>query len=450
MAKKKSTIFYCTECGNELKNWVGQCPMCHSWNTIIEKENVEINSISGIAISASNKIPKSIDKIENKSYTRFKTDINEFDSLLGGGIVEGSLSLIGGAPGIGKSTLLLQICKSFGDQGKKVLYVSGEENLSQIKMRAERIGDFTNNVLFLDDVNLPSIISIIDKEKPDFLVIDSIQTMNDGSSEQVAGSINQVRICAQILFRIAKERNITTFIIGHVTKDGQVAGPKILEHLVDTVLYFEDDMNQNLRLLRCYKNRFGKDTSLAVFSMEKNGLREIANPSEIFLDSSHNEKIGSCITCIVDSGRPILVEVQSLVTKSGLGMARRNINGGDYNKLAMLIAIIEKRLNIPLYEYDIFVNITGGLKIKDTSIDLAIIMAIISSYKNKSLGSDCIYAGEVGLSGEVRSINNAQTRIDEAMKLGYKRIFLPKTNVDKINKEDYKNISVIAVSDIIK
>lgn len=449
MAKKKNTIFYCTECGNEYNNWVGQCPNCHSWNTIVEKAVDNISNIGNVNINIDYKKPKTVDKIEDTNHQKIKTNISEFDDMIGGGVVNGSLTLIGGAPGIGKSTLLLQICKNIGDAGYKILYVSGEESLSQIKMRAERIGKFSQNVLFLDTVNIQNALNIIDTEKPDFLIIDSIQTMTDGEIGQVAGSINQVRIVSQIIFRIAKEKNITTFIIGHVTKDGQVAGPKILEHLVDTVLYFEDDTNTNLRLLRSYKNRFGKSNTLAVFSMEKDGLKDIKNPSEIFLDGKPTDNSGSCITCIIDGGRPILVEVQSLVTKSGLGIARRNIIGADYNKLTMLIAIIEKRLNIPLHEYDIYVNITGGLKIKDTAIDLAIIMAIISSYKNKALGIDCIYAGEVGLSGEIRSITNVNTRIEEAMKLGYKRIFLPKVNVDKINLNDYKNINIKGIKDII-
>ena len=456
MSKKSNkTVFYCKECGYESAKWLGQCPACGSWNSFVESESVD--SIISASIGASSKNVSSIEmkSLEDITYQRedrFKTGIAEFDNLLGGGIVRGSLSLIGGAPGIGKSTLLLQVVKKLGDKNLNILYVSGEESLSQIKIRADRIGKFSPSVKFLSETNMDAILATVVKSKPDLLIIDSIQTMSLNIDDRVPGSITQVRTCTLSLFRICKEYNISAFIVGHITKEGTVAGPKMLEHIVDVVLYFEDDQLNNLRLLRCNKNRFGSSDTLAVFEMTSCGLKEIKNPSEIFLDGRPSNATGCVVTCIIESGRPILLEVQALVTKSAFGIARRTINGTDINRLNLLIAILEKRMNIPLYQYDIYVNITGGFKIKDTSLDLAIIMAILSSYKEKALRNDCIYCGEVGLSGEVRSITNVNVRVKEAIKLGYKKIFLPKTNVDSIDKnalKDYKDIEIKGIQDVI-
>ena len=454
--KSKKSIFFCSECGYESTKWLGQCPVCNNWNTFVESENIDNIIQDSLSINVDNikkyLDPKSIDDIEYDQKDRIKTGISEFDNLLGGGVVRGSLSLLGGAPGIGKSTLLLQVVKAFGDNGLNVLYVSGEESLQQIKLRAMRVGTFKKNVRFLSETNMDSILLTIIKERPDILIIDSIQTMALGLDDKIPGSITQIRACTQSLFRTSKEYNISTFIVGHITKEGTVAGPKLLEHIVDVVLYFEDDQLNDLRLLRCKKNRFGSSNKLAVFEMQNDGLHEIKNPSEIFLDGRASDATGCVITCIIDSNRPILLEVQALVTKSSFGMSRRTINGIDANRLNLLIAIIEKRLGLPLYEFDIYVNITGGFKTKDTSIDLAIIMAILSSYKEKSLGSDCIYCGEVGLSGEVRSVSNVNIRVQEAIKLGYKRIFLPKTNVDKIDSSiinNYKGIEIKSIKNIL-
>ena len=455
MRKKQNKItFYCKECGYESAKWLGQCPSCNMWNTFVEADNFSdaVSNSLGITKVAETIEPKSLDSIEDIKEVRIKTDISEFDNLLGGGIVKGSLTLVGGAPGIGKSTLLLQIIKSLGDKNINVLYVSGEESLSQIKLRASRIGKFKDNVKFISDTNLDSIVSTIIKLKPEVLIIDSIQTMCLNLDEKVPGSIAQVRACTQVLFRVCKEYCISSFIVGHITKEGTVAGPKILEHIVDVVLYFEDDKLKNLRILRCNKNRFGSSDTLAVFEMTSEGLKEIKNPSEIFLDGRPSDATGCVVTCVIESGRPILLEVQALVTKSSFGIARRTINGADINRLNLLVAIIEKRMSIPLYQYDIYINITGGLKIKDTSIDLAIIMAIVSSYKNVALKNDCIYCGEVGLSGEVRSITNINSRVQEAVKLGYKNIFLPKTNVDSLDDaiiKKYNGISIKPIQDLL-
>ncbi|MBO6119272.1 MAG: DNA repair protein RadA [Lachnospiraceae bacterium] len=455
MSKKSSkNLFFCKECGFESAKWLGQCPNCNSWNTFVEAEKMDSTLTSSLGINTSAEIiePKPINSIEDVNEERILTGISEFDNLLGGGIVRGSLSLIGGAPGIGKSTLLLQIVKRLGDNGISVLYVSGEESLSQIKLRANRLGKFNDKVKFVSSTNMDSIISTVIKTMPEVLIIDSIQTMALNLDDKVPGSITQVRACTQAIFRICKEYNISCFIVGHITKEGTVAGPKLLEHIVDVVLYFEDDQLKNLRILRCNKNRFGSCDTLAVFEMTGEGLREIKNPSEIFLEGRPSDATGCVVTCVIESGRPILLEIQALVTKSAFGIARRTINGADFNRLNLLIAIIEKRMNLPLYQFDIYINITGGLKIRDTSIDLAIIMAIVSSYKNVALKNDCIYCGEVGLSGEVRSISNINQRVQEAIKLGYKIIFLPKTNVDSLDDailNKYKDIMIKPVQNVL-
>lgn len=455
MSKKTDkTTFYCKECGYESKKWLGQCPSCNSWNSFAEAEKIDkvVYSSMGIVANTETLEAKPIGSIEDVKEERIKTGIVEFDNLLGGGIVRGSLSLIGGAPGIGKSTLLLQIVKELGDKNINVLYVSGEESLTQIKLRANRIGKFSDSVKFASNTNMDAIISTAIKNKPDVLIIDSIQTMALNVEDKIPGSITQIRACTQSLFRVCKEYNISCFVVGHITKEGTVAGPKLLEHIVDVVLYFEDDQLKSLRILRCNKNRFGSCDALAVFEMTSTGLREIRNPSEIFLEGRPSNATGCAVTCIIESGRPILLEVQALVTKSAFGIARRTINGADFNRLNLLIAIIEKRMNLSLFEYDIYINITGGLKIKDTSIDLAIIMAIVSSYRNVALKNDSIYCGEVGLSGEVRGISHINNRVQEAIKLGYKIIFLPKTNVDSLDDnmiKKYKDIEIKPVKDVL-
>lgn len=455
--KNKKTVFFCSECGYESIKWLGQCPVCGAWNSFTETESIE-SIVSNESKTSNSKNIKKIDlkTLDDITYTkedRIESGISEFDNLLGGGVVRGSLLLLGGAPGIGKSTLLLQVVKAYADRGLNVIYVSGEESLQQIKIRALRIGKFNDNVKFISDTDMDAIFSVVIKNKPDILIIDSIQTMALNIEDKIPGSITQVRACTQGLFRLCKEQNISAFIVGHITKEGTVAGPKLLEHIVDVVLYFEDDKLNNLRLLRNEKNRFGSSDALAVFEMQSNGLKEIKNPSEVFLSGRPDDATGSTVTCIIESNRPILLEVQALVSKSSFGLARRTINGLDINRLNLLIAIIEKRMGLPLFQYDIYVNITGGLKIKDTSVDLAIIMAIVSSYKDKKLGNDCIYCGEVGLSGEVRSISNINLRLKESLKLGYKKIFLPKVNIDSIDENilnKYKGIEIKTVKNVLE
>ena len=454
MAKSKNKNgFFCKECGYESIKWLGQCPSCNAWNSF--EENKFETSIEGLDFINLSKWqiekPKTLNEISDSEIEKIKTGDAEFDNLLGGGIVKGSITLIGGAPGIGKSTLILQIVKGLSDNNKRILYVTGEESLSQIKLRANRIGHFNDNVLFLSEINITKILSTAIEMKPDVLIIDSIQTMSINNEALSVGSQQDIRNITSYIFRIAKEYEISTFIIGHITKDGQVAGPKMLEHMVDTVLYFEDDTSKNLRLLRTKKNRFGSNNELCIYEMKNDGLKSIKNPSEIFLDGGLVDASGNIVTCIIDSNRPIFIEIQALVTKSSFGLARRNINGSDSNRLNLLIAILEKRMNIPLYQYDIYVNITGGLKIKDPSIDLAIIMAILSSYKEKPLGKNVIYVGEVGLSGEVRGVSQINLRLKEAIKLGYKLIFIPFANMKDVDKKILENnqITIKPIKDVI-
>ena len=454
MAKSKNKNgFFCKECGYESIKWLGQCPSCNAWNSFEEnKFETSIEGLDFINLSKGQiEKPKTLNEISDNEIEKIKTGDAEFDNLLGGGIVKGSITLIGGAPGIGKSTLILQIVKGLSDNNKRILYVTGEESLSQIKLRANRIGHFNDNVLFLSEINITKILSTAIEMKPDVLIIDSIQTMSINNEALSVGSQQDIRNITSYIFRIAKEYEISTFIIGHITKDGQVAGPKMLEHMVDTVLYFEDDTSKNLRLLRTKKNRFGSNNELCIYEMKNDGLKSIKNPSEIFLDGGLVDASGNIVTCIIDSNRPIFIEVQALVTKSSFGLARRNINGSDSNRLNLLIAILEKRMNIPLYQYDIYVNITGGLKIKDPSIDLAIIMAILSSYKEKPLGKNVIYVGEVGLSGEVRGVSQINLRLKEAIKLGYKLIFIPFANMKDVDKKILENnqITIKPIKDVI-
>ncbi|MDO5563962.1 MAG: DNA repair protein RadA [Eubacteriales bacterium] len=453
MAKNNKTSFFCKECGYESSKWLGQCPSCKQWDTFVVGD-MSIDSDLGINFSTNEEYtPKALAQIQTNKEDKMTTGFKEFDEVLGGGIIKGSLILLGGSPGIGKSTLLLQLCSNMGKNGKKILYVSGEESLKQIKLRADRIGKFSDNIEFIATNNIQIIKNVLLKnEKYDLLIIDSIQTMSMGHDDSLPGSIKEVRETSQFFFKLSKELEVATFLVGHITKEGLVAGPKILEHMVDTVLYFEDDNIKNLRLIRCKKNRFGSSNALAVFEMGEKGLESVSNPSEIFLQGKPSNASGCTITCILDGNRPILLEIQALVTKTSFGNPRRNVNGSDYNRLNLLIAIIEKRLGLPLYEYDIFVNITGGMRVNEPSLDLPIIVSILSSYKNQATDTESIYCGEVGLSGEVRAIDSINIRINEAMKLGYKKIFIPKANLEKIDKKllsNYNNIEIKPVTNII-
>ncbi len=430
MAKHK-TVFVCKFCGNETSKWMGQCPACREWNALVEEVKVEkkahTKKVSG-KLHYKDAKPLKFKEISTSEAERMATGIAELDRVLGGGIVEGSLILVGGDPGIGKSTLLLQICESLGNTKKKILYISGEESLHQIKLRGTRLGVATENVLLYTQTNMETIESVIVKEKPDILMVDSIQTMYSDVITSVPGSVSQVREVTAHLMRLAKQLNIATFIVGHVTKDGAIAGPRILEHMVDTVLYFEGDKNASYRVLRAVKNRFGSTNEMGIFEMGAKGLAEVLNPSEYMLSGRPVNEPGSLVVCGMEGSRPIFVEVQSLVSYTSFNMPRRTVTGADYNRIMMLIAVIEKKYGLSLVDNDCYVNIAGGIKMNEPSLDLGVLSAIISSILNMAVAPETVIMGEVGLTGEVRGITFAESRVKEAVKLGFKTIILPKIN----------------------
>ena len=437
MPKQTQTIFTCSKCGAQFPKWIGRCATCGAWGTVSE----EIQSPTSNLQSSITKIDKNqlvdFQKTPPPAFTRMQTQISEFDRVLGGGIVVGSLILLGGEPGIGKSTLVLQIC----DQIKSpILYVSGEESGSQIKMRIDRLNLDFSNLKFLGENNMEKIVAFAIEEKPSLLIIDSIQTLYSSELPSEAGSINQVRICTVKLLEIAKKFNIPILIIGHVTKDGLVAGPKSLEHLVDAVLYLEGSSQDDFRLLRCAKNRFGSTNELGVFAMTGAGLIEVKNPSELFLPQNQEPISGSALTCIMEGTRPFLIEIQALATKTLFGYPQRKTAGFDLNRLQMLIAVLIKRANIPLVNQDVHLNVTGGLKINETGADLAVCLAIISSLKDKIIKPGTIFIGEVGLGGEIRPISQMEKRIEEAQKMNFKNIIVPVFKTDRKNLIMVKNL----------
>lgn len=425
MAKGKTSVYFCQNCGHESAKWMGQCPGCHEWNTFVE-EVIDKKSV-GKAKAVGGELPKSVplSEIEMTREERTSTNINELDRVLGGGVVKGSLVLVGGDPGIGKSTLLLQVCRNLAAQKIKVLYISGEESLQQIKIRAERIGNFGNDLQLLCETNLDTIRTVIDREKPQIVIIDSIQTMYNEDVASAPGSVSQVRESTGILMQIAKGMGITIFIVGHVTKEGVVAGPRVLEHMVDTVLYFEGDRHASYRILRGVKNRFGSTNEIGVFEMRQEGLVEVENPSEYMLSGKPEGASGSVVACSMEGTRPILLEVQALVCHSNLGVPRRTAAGTDYNRVNLLMAVLEKRLGLSLGNCDAYVNIAGGIRMNEPAIDLGIVLAIISSYKDRPIDEKTICFGEVGLSGEVRAVSMAEQRVLEAKKLGFETCLLP-------------------------
>lgn len=438
---KEKFTYFCSECGYESKKWMGQCPACHSWNSfteepVLKKTSGQISGFGGSAKIIGLPKPKKLSEIETDKEERFETGFNEFSRVLGGGIVPGSITLVGGDPGIGKSTLLLQTAKNVAASGKKVLYVSGEESLRQIKLRADRIGGATDELSFITETNIDVIISVLEKENPELCIIDSIQTMYTEETQSAPGSVTQVRECSQRMMICAKTNNIACFLVGHVTKEGTVAGPRVLEHIVDTVLYFESGNNGAYRILRSAKNRFGSTNEIGVFEMLEGGLSEVENPSEYMLSGRPEDASGAVVTCLLEGTRPVLCEIQGLLTGTAFGMARRQALGIDYNRLNLLLAVMEKRGGIAMSRFDVYVNIAGGLKINEPAADLAVIMAILSSYKNISVPSDTIVFGEVGLSGEVRAVQQVSERIKEAVKLGFRRIIMPKLNLSKLNREN--------------
>ena len=436
MAKASKSAFFCKECGYESPKWLGQCPMCKAWNSLIEEPVVKTKTVAKGLSSNTYKKPSRLSEIQLEEEDRFHTGFEELDRVLGGGVVRGSLVLVGGDPGIGKSTLLLQVCKN----------ISGEESLKQIKMRAKRIGDITENLSFLCETNLNIIKETVLSEKPDVVVIDSIQTMFNEEVASAPGSVSQVRESTNLLMQVAKENSIAIFIVGHVTKEGQVAGPRVLEHMVDTVLYFEGDRFASYRILRAVKNRFGSTNEIGVFEMQQAGLVEVKNPSEFMLSGRPKNATGAAVACLMEGSRPILVEVQALVVPTAFGLPRRTSTGTDVNRINLLMAVIEKRCALAMSRYDAYINIAGGLRINEPALDLSIIMSLISSMKNRAIDEKTVIFGEVGLSGEVRAVSMPEIRIREAMKLGFEVCILPKVSLEKISFKG--NIKLIGVSNI--
>ena len=435
MAKGK-TVYYCQNCGYESTKWMGQCPACHEWNTFVEEPSAPKTSASRGAGRSSRTAaePKTLSEIDMKSGERIPTGSSELDRVLGGGIVKGSLILIGGDPGIGKSTLLLQVCRNIAAQNRQVLYVSGEESLQQIKMRAVRIGDFSDSLRLLCETDLDEVEAVIEKTKPELVVIDSIQTMYNESVTSSPGSVSQVRESTGVLLRIAKTLEIPVFIVGHMTKDGNVAGPRVLEHMVDTVLYFEGDRTQAYRILRAAKNRFGSTNEIGVFEMRSEGLAEVENPSAFMLEGRPEDASGSVVACAMEGTRPVMIEIQALVCRTNFGFPRRTTNGIDYNRVNLLMAVLEKRGHISLSDSDAYVNITGGVHMSEPAVDLGILMAIASSQKDQPVSADTVVFGEVGLSGEIRSVAMAEQRVREAQKLGFRKVILPKANMRSLSR----------------
>lgn len=447
MAKGKTSVFFCQSCGYESAKWMGQCPGCKEWNTFVEeiidkKQNTKAaKQITTGAVKVSR-----VSEISVEEQSRMSTGFLELDRVLGGGIVAGSLVLVGGDPGIGKSTLLLQVCQNLSKTKKKILYISGEESLQQIKLRAERMGDFTETLALLCETSLDIIQEVIRQEKPEVVIIDSIQTMYNENVSSAPGSVSQVRESTAVLMQIAKGMGISIFIVGHVTKEGVVAGPRVLEHMVDTVLYFEGDRYAAYRIIRGVKNRFGSTNEIGVFEMRDTGLAEVANPSEYMLSGKPKGASGSVVACSVEGSRPILLEIQALICRSNLGIPRRTAAGTDINRVNLLMAVLEKRLGLSLSSCDAYINIAGGIRMNEPAVDLGIVLAMISSYKDKAIEEEVICFGEVGLSGEVRAVSMAKQRVAEAKKLGFHTCILPKVSLREL--EGVEGIRLIGVENV--
>ena len=450
--KKSSTIFFCQECGYESGKWLGQCPGCRAWNSFVE-EPVKVTA-KGKRVTTGlreESTPLPISKIDLKEEDRLTTDIAELDRVLGGGIVAGSLTLVGGDPGIGKSTLLLQVCQRLAAKQVSVLYISGEESLRQIKLRAERIGQFDDHLQLLCETDLDTIDAVVLDRKPQVVVIDSIQTMYNENVSAAPGSVSQVREATGTLLQLAKGLNVSIFIVGHVTKEGTVAGPRVLEHMVDTVLYFEGDRHASYRILRGVKNRFGATNEIGVFEMQEKGLVEVANPSEYMLTGRPQDASGSVVVCSMEGTRPILIEIQALVCSTNFGIPRRQATGTDFNRMNLLMAVLEKRLGMQLAGCDAYVNIAGGMRIMEPAIDLGIVLAIISSHRNLPLDPKMLCFGEIGLSGEVRAVSMAKQRVMEAKKLGFTTCILPEVCLKDVGQvEDMRLIGVASVMDAMQ
>ena len=449
---KQKTVFCCSECGNETVKWSGRCTACGTWDSLVEvKADVKGR---GAAKSGSSKVtlkkPKLISELDTEAELRFSTGIGELDRVLGGGAVKGSLVLVGGAPGIGKSTLLLQLCGQT-EGNPKILYITGEESERQLKMRAQRLGVDKGDIYVLAETGLTEVLENIEALSPDIVIIDSIQTMFDQDISSAPGSVSQVRECTMSLMRMTKEKGFTTFVIGHINKEGSIAGPKVLEHMVDCVLYFEGERSTSFRILRAGKNRFGSTNEIGVFEMAETGLRELKNPSEIMLSGRPNNAPGTCVTCVIEGSRPILAEIQALIAPAAYNSGRRSTNGIDYNRATLLLAVLEKRGGMSVSSCDAYINVIGGLELDEPAADLATLLAIASSFRDLPLGRDLAAVGEIGLSGEIRSVSNLNSRLSEIARLGFKRCIIPAHIKDDIKKpHDLELISVKDIREAIK
>lgn len=445
MATKQKTIYICSDCGSETPNWAGKCPSCGAWNTLTEMKldsSAARGKASARPVRAVQKAKK-ISALDTTAEIRFSTGISEFDRVLGGGAVLGGLVLVGGAPGIGKSTLLLQMCGKVS--GKRILYITGEESERQLKLRAMRLGVESEDIYVLSETDIDSLIVSIDEVEPYIVIIDSIQTVSDADISSAPGSITQVRECTMRLMRVTKEKGLTMFVVGHINKEGSIAGPKVLEHMVDCVLYFEGERSTSFRILRAAKNRFGSTNEIGVFEMADNGLKCVENPSEMLLSGRPENSPGTCVACIVEGTRPILAEVQALLCPSGYNAARRS-NGIDYNRTAMLLAVLEKRGGLPVSNCDSYINVIGGLFLDEPAADLATVLAIASSYLDRPLGADLAAIGEVGLSGEIRSVSALNQRLTEIYRLGFKRCVIPAHIRDEVKSFD--GMTIIPVNNV--
>ncbi len=431
MAKKEKTIYCCSECGAETSNWAGKCPSCGAWNSLVEVKFDSASSGKSGRPRLERSRPKKITELDMTEEMRISTGISELDRVLGGGAVCGSLVLVGGAPGIGKSTLLLQMCANL--ENRKILYVTGEESERQLKLRAVRLGLEGKNILVLAETDLDAILECINIQSPEIVIIDSIQTISGGDVASAPGSVSQIRDCTMQIMRLTKEKGLTVFVVGHITKEGSIAGPKILEHMVDCVLYFEGERNTSFRILRAAKNRFGSTNEIGVFEMDDKGLKCVENPSEMLLSGRPENSPGTCVACVIEGSRPLLAEVQALVTPSTYNAARRS-NGVDYNRAAMLLAVIEKRGGLPVTTCDAYINVIGGLTLDEPAADLATALAIASSYIDRPLGTDLAAIGEIGLSGEIRSVSMINQRLSEIARLGFRRCVIPAHVRDEIKK----------------
>ncbi|OGP60789.1 MAG: DNA repair protein RadA [Deltaproteobacteria bacterium RBG_13_49_15] len=452
MKKEEKTVFSCQSCGYQTLKWMGRCPDCGQWDSFVEEvARSKSEQRRGGGISAFQTEPVPIDSVKEEDFHRHSTQINEFDRVLGGGLVPGSLVLIGGDPGIGKSTLMLQVLYGLAENGRRVLYVSGEESVTQVSMRSRRLGVVSSNIFVVSEIDMNSILAMVEGRKPDVLVIDSVQTMFNPEITSAPGSVSQVRETTVRLMLLAKRTGISVFLVGHVTKEGAIAGPKLLEHMVDTVLYFEGDRNHVYKILRAVKNRFGSTNEIGVFEMKEKGLQEVTNPSAAFLSERPKGSAGSVVTASMEGTRPILVELQSLVTGTSLALPRRTVLGLDHNRVSLLVAVMEKKLGMHLMGFDVFMNVAGGVTVDEPAVDMGIVSAVASSFWDIPIPEDTVVIGEIGLTGEVRAVSHADYRVAEILKMGFTRCLLPKTSLNRMPKKNgMELIGVQTISETVE